>query len=151
MNECKVLSTNHVGMVVEDLDRFITIMTGLFDYTVLDRGPRGRVVQAKVTNHPDPIVTIAYLEGGGFVLEVLCYSQTSGTASYKPRPVDVGHWHLSINIEDMAKVRKEAKAYGLTEVGQMITVNAGPNKSNKIIYLATAEGVIIELTQKRVQ
>lgn len=148
MSRCKVLSTNHVGLVVQDLDRFITIMTGLFDYTVLDRGPRDRVVQAQVTNHPDPIVDIAYLQGGGFVLEVLCYAQTSGTASYRPRPVDVGHWHLSINIEDMEMVRKEAKAYGLTEVGQMIVVNAGPNKGNKIVYLATPEGVIIELTQK---
>lgn len=149
MSKCKVLSTNHVGLVVEDLDRFVAIMTGLFDYEVLDRGTRDRVVQSQVTNHPDPIVDIAYLEGGGFVLEVLSYSQTSGTASYKPRPVDVGHWHLSINIEDMEMVRREAQAYGLTEVGQMIVVSAGPNKGNKIVYLATAEGVIIELTQKR--
>lgn len=149
MSKCKVLSTNHVGLVVADLDRFVAIMTGLFDYKVLDRGTRDRVVQSQVTNHPDPIVDIAYLEGGGFVLEVLSYSQTSGTASYKPRPVDVGHWHLSINIEDMEMVRREAQAYGLTEVGQMIVVTAGPNKGNKIVYLATEEGVIIELTQKR--
>jgi hypothetical protein len=150
MGRCKGLSTNHVGLVVEDPDRFITIMTGLFDYTLLDRGTRDRVVQAQVTNHPDPVVDIAYLQGGGFVLEVLCYAQTSGTASYKPRPVDIGHWHLSLNIEDMEMASKEAQAYGLTEVGQMIVVNAGPNKGNKIIYLATAEGVIIELTQKGV-
>ncbi len=148
MSKCKVLSTNHVGLVVEDLDRFIMIMTGLFDYMVVDRGPRDRIMQAQVTNHPEPIVDIAYLEGGGFVLEVLCYSQTSDIASYKPRPVDVGHWHLSINIEDLEMVRKEAKAYNLSEVGKMIVVNSGPNKGNKIIYLATPEGVIIELTQK---
>jgi len=151
MSKAKVLSTNHVGLVVEDLNRVIKIMTELFDYTVMDRGPRDREVQAQVTNHPEPIVDIAYLEGGGFVLEVLCYAQTTGTASYKPRPVDVGHWHLSINIEDMEMVRKEAKSYGLTEVGKMIVVNAGPNKGNKIVYLATPEGVIIELTQKRAQ
>lgn len=86
MGRCKGLSTNHVGLVVEDPDRFITIMTGLFDYTLLDRGTRDRVVQAQ--------------------------------------------------------------AYGLTEVGQMVVVNAGPHKGNKIISLATAEGVIIELIQK---
>lgn len=38
MSKCKVLSTNHVGLVVEDLDRFLTIMTELFDYRVLDGG-----------------------------------------------------------------------------------------------------------------
>lgn len=150
MSRCKVLSTNHVGLVVEDLDRFLTIMTELFDYRVLDRGTRDRVVQSQVTNFPNAIVDIAYLEGGDFVLEVLCYAQSVGTDSYKPRPVDVGHWHLSINIEDMEMVRNEAKAYGLTELGEMITVNAGPNKGNKIVYLATPDGIIIELTQKRV-
>ncbi len=45
--------------------------------------------------------------------------------------------------------KSEAKGYGLTEVGQLITVNAGPNKGNKIVYLATPEGIIIELTQKK--
>ena len=47
-------------------------------------------------------------------------------------------------------VRKEAQAYDLSEVGKMIVVNAGPNKGNKIVYLATPEGVIIELTQKKI-
>ena len=149
MSKCKVLSTNHVGLVVEDLDRFIHIMTDLFDYKLLDRGTRDKVVQTQVTNFPNAFVDIAYIEGGGFVLEVLCYGQSEGTDSFKPRPVDVGHWHLSINIEDIEMVKSEAKGYGLTEVGQMITVNAGPNKGNKIIYLATPEGVIIELTQKK--
>jgi len=149
MSKCKVLSTNHVGLVVEDLDRFIHIMTELFDYKVLDRGTRDKVVQTRVTNFPNAIVDIAYLEGGGFVLEVLCYAQSDGTDSFKPRPVDVGHWHLSINIEDIEMVKSEAKGYGLTEVGQLITVNAGPNKGNKIVYLATPEGIIIELTQKK--
>lgn len=148
MSKCKVLSTNHVGLVVEDLDRFLAIMTGLFDYRVVDRGTRDVTVQSQVTNHPQAIVEIAYLEGGAFVLEVLCYAQTSGTAAYRPRPVDVGHWHLSINIEDIELARSEAQAYGLIEVGEMITVSAGPNKGNKIVYLATPEGIIIELTQK---
>ena len=149
MSQFKVLSTNHVGLVVDDLDGFINMMTGLFDYHVLHRGTRDVAVQSRVTNHPDSIVDIAYIEGGGFVLEVLSYAQCLGVKSYRPRPVDVGHWHLSINIDDIVSICDEVKDYGLTEVGELITVNAGPNQGNRIVYVATKEGVVIELIQKK--
>jgi len=149
MSQFKVLSTNHVGLVVGDLDGFINMMTELFDYHVLHRGPRDVVVQSRVTNHPDSFVDIAYIEGGGFVLEVLSYAQSPGTKSYKPRPVDVGHWHLSINIDDIVSICAAAKDYGLTEVGALITVNNGPNQGNRIVYLSTKEGIVIELIQKK--
>ncbi|WP_320122761.1 VOC family protein [uncultured Sphaerochaeta sp.] len=148
MSKYAVLSTNHVGLVVEDLDRFLKIMTELFDYTVIDRGPREVSVQSKVTNCPQAQVEIAYITGGGFTLEVLCYAHTEGIKLYKPRVVDVGHWHLSINIEDISKVRIAAKSYGLCEIGELITVGNGPNKGNQIIYLCTPEGIVIELTQQ---
>lgn len=148
MSECRVLSTNHVGLVVEDLNRFLVIMTELFDYTVLDRGPRDIGVQSQVTGHPDATVEIAYISGGGFTLEVLCYAQTSGTARYQPKVVDIGHWHLSINIEDIEKTRRAAATFGLKELGSLITVSSGPNKGNKILYLSTVEGIVIELTER---
>lgn len=149
MSDCHVLSTNHVGLVVEDLDRFLVIMTELFDYTVLDRGPRDIAIQSKVTGHPDANAEIAYISGGGFTLEVICYAQTAGTARYQPKVVDIGHWHLSINIEDIEKTRKDAARYGLREMGSLITVTAGPNKGNKILYLGTPEGIVIELTERQ--
>lgn len=148
MSKCAVLSTNHVGLVVEDLDRFLKIMTELFDYEILDRGPRDIKVQSKVTHYPQAEVEIAYIAGGGFTLEVLCYSQTEGVEIFKPRVVDVGHWHLSINIEDIEKVRNAAKSYELCEIGDLISVGSGPNKGNQIIYLSTPEGIVIELTQQ---
>ncbi|MGH0054108.1 MAG: hypothetical protein ACQ5SW_12020, partial [Sphaerochaetaceae bacterium] len=77
-----------------------------------------------------------------------CYAQTKGVQTFTPRVVDVGHWHLSINIEDIEKTRSEAKAYGLHELGSLITVGNGPNKGNKILYMGTPEGIVIELTQK---
>ena len=62
--------------------------------------------------------------------------------------VDIGHWHLSINIEDIEKTRKDAARYGLKELGSLIMVTAGPNKGNKILYLGTQEGIVIELTER---
>ena len=148
MSECRVLSTNHVGLVVEDLDRFLVIMTELFNYTILDRGPRDVAIQSLVTGHPDANAEIAYITAGGFTLEVICYAKTAGASWYQPKVVDIGHWHLSINIEDIEKTRKAAATYGLRELGSLITVTAGPNKGNKILYLGTQEGLVIELTER---
>lgn len=147
MGQHRVLSTNHTGLVVEDLDRFIGIMTGLFNYEVVDRGARNVAQQSRVTGHKDAKAEIVYLKGGGYLIEAICYRETGGTKAYRPRPVDIGHWHLSINIEEIDQVRKDAKQYGMIEVGEKIVVNAGPNQGNQIIYLATQEGIIIELTQ----
>jgi catechol 2,3-dioxygenase-like lactoylglutathione lyase family enzyme len=147
MGSHRVLSANHTGLVVEDLDRFIGMMTGLFDYEVVDRGPRDIEKQSRVTGYKDAKVEIAYLKGGGALLEIICYRETDGTKAYRPRPVDIGHWHLSINIEEIDKVRDDAKGYGMAEVGEKITVTNGPNKGNQIIYLASPEGVVFELTQ----
>lgn len=149
MSKFKVLATNHTGIVVASLDPFLRMMTELLDYEVVARGPRDVANQSKVTGHPDAKVEIAYLKGGNYLLEIICYDQTEGTAAYKPRPVDIGHWHLSINVEDIEALRAEAPAYGLAEIGQKITVNAGPNQGNQILYLSTPEGVILEFTQLR--
>jgi catechol 2,3-dioxygenase-like lactoylglutathione lyase family enzyme len=112
MGKHRVLRTNHVGLVVEDLDRFIGIMTGLLDFEVADRGPRDIDRQSRVTGHKDAKVEIAYLKGGGSLLEIVCYKGTQGTKAYRPRPVDIGHWHFSINVEDIDGVREDAKKYG---------------------------------------
>lgn len=149
MGEFHVTSTNHVGIVVEDLDRFANIMTGLFDYRMVDRGGRDVRKQELLTGCKGADVEIAYLKGGGFTIEIQCYAKrTPGTKAYKPRVVDVGHWHLSINVEDLEAIRKRAGSYGLTEEGEEITVSAGPNKGNKILFLRTPEGVVLELTEK---
>lgn len=149
MGRHRVLGTNHTGLVVKDLDRFIGIMTGLLDYEVADRGPRDVERQSRVTGHKDAKVEIAYLKGGGYVLEIICYRETKDTKAYRPRPVDIGHWHLSINVEDIEGIRADAKQYGMVEAGEKIIVSAGPNQGNQIIYMATPEGVIFEFTQLR--
>ena len=147
MGRHRVLGTNHAGLVVEDLDRFIGIMTGLFDYRVTDRSLRNTTLQSRVTGHPDAKAEIAYLKGGGCFIEAVCYGGTEGTRAYRPCPVDVGHWHLSINVEQIDRVRQDAKTYGMREVGEKIVVAAGPNRGNQIIFLATPEGIILELTE----
>ena len=86
------------------------------------------------------------VKGGGHAIELLQYNGPEDRKAYRPRCVDVGHWHLSINIDDIDIATEEALKFGCTKVGGQITVDAGPNKGNKIQYIAAKDGMVVEMT-----
>jgi catechol 2,3-dioxygenase-like lactoylglutathione lyase family enzyme len=143
----KVLETNHTGITVQDLDYSIKFFTEVLGYVLIgERAPRGLANQEKVTGVKGCNVEIAYVKGGGHAIELLQYNGPEDRQVYKPRCVDVGHWHLSINIEDIDIATEEALKFGCTKVGGQITVDGGPNKGNKIQYIAAKDGMIVEMT-----
>lgn len=81
-----------------------------------------------MTGHPDAKVEITYLEGGGYVAEVICYAKMKGSAMYKPPPVDLGYLHLSINVENIEGVRCEITRFGLLEIGEKLQPMQAPSK-----------------------
>ena len=147
MAAVKVLETNHTGITVQDLDYTTRFFTEVLGYELIGpRAPRGLANQEKVTGVKGAAVEIAYVKGGGHALELLQYNGPADRKAYKPRCVDVGHWHLSINIEDIDVATKACLDFGCTKIGDQITVDAGPNKGNKIQYMALKDGFIVEMT-----
>ncbi len=147
MSAVNVLETNHTGITVQDLDYTVRFFTDILGYELIgERAPRGLANHEKATGIAGCHVEIAYVKGGGHTIELLQYNGPDDRKIYTPRPVDVGHWHLSINVEDIDIATKEALAFGCTRVGEQITVDAGPNRGNKIQYLALKDGLIIEFT-----
>ena len=143
----KVLETNHTGITVQDLKYSVNYFTKVLGYDLVGApASRSLTNMEKVTGVKGCHVEIAYLKGGGHVIELLHYSGPSDRKSYKPRCVDVGHWHLSINVDDLEMAIEESLKFGCTKVGDQITVDAGPNKGNKIQYIALKDGMIIEMT-----
>ncbi len=147
MAEVKVLETNHTGITVRDLDYTVKFFTEVLGYVLIgERAPRGLANQEKVTGVKGSNVEIAYVEGGGHAIELLQYNGPKDRQVYKPRCVDVGHWHLSINVDDIDIATDETLKFGCTKVGGQITVDAGPNKGNKIQYISLSDGMVIEMT-----
>ncbi len=147
MTGVNVLETNHTGITVQDLDYTVRFFTEVLGYDLIaERAPRGLANQQKVTGVAGCHVEIAYVKGGGHAIELLQYNGPDDRKIYQPRPVDVGHWHLSINVEDIEIATSESLAFGCTRVGDQITVDAGPNKGNKIQYIALKDGMIVEFT-----
>jgi catechol 2,3-dioxygenase-like lactoylglutathione lyase family enzyme len=147
MGIVKVYETNHTGITVQDLDYSIRYFIEVLGYELLSpRAPRGLKNQQAVTGVAGADVEIAYVKGGGHALELLQYNGPADRTAYKPRCVDVGHWHLSINVEDIEIATQASLDFGCTKVGEQITVDAGPNKGNKIQYIALKDGLTLELT-----
>jgi glyoxylase I family protein len=147
MGIVKVYETNHTGITVQDLDYSIGFFTEVLGYELISpRAPRGIKNQEAVTGVKGAAVEIAYIRAGGHSLELLQYNGPADRAIYKPRCVDVGHWHLSINVDDVDAATQAALDHGSTKIGDQITVDAGPNKGNKIQYVALKDGLILELT-----
>ena len=147
MTKVKVLETNHTGITVQDLDYSVKFFTEVLGYDLIgERAPRGLANKEKVTGVKGSNVEIAYVKGGGHARELLQYNGPEDRKAYRPRCVDVGHWHLSINIDDIDIATEEALKFGCTKVGGQITDDAGPNKGNKIQYIAAKDGMVVEMT-----
>ena len=147
MTVVKVLGTNHTGITVQDLDYTVSFFTNVLGYDLVgERSPRGLTNMEKVTGVADCHVEIAYVKGGGHAVELLQYNGPDDRQVYQPRCVDVGHWHLSINVEDIDAAIEESLEFGCTRVGELITVDGGPNRGNKVQYIALRDGMIIEMT-----
>jgi len=143
----ETLVVNHTGIVVGDLDYAINFFVGLLNFSLQDRGFRNVENQSKVTGLDHADVEIAYVSRPDHTLELICYKDSPATTKYYPRPYDIGHWHLSVNINDIAAAIEESEQYGLSKVAGLITVDNGPNKGNQIIYMAMPDGVTIEFVQ----
>ena len=119
-------------------------LTKVLGYDLIgERAPRSLTNMEKVTGVEDCQVEIAYVKGGGHVIELLQYNGPDDRQIYKPRCVDVGHWHLSINVEDIDVATEESLKFGCSKVGDQITVDRGPNKGNKVQYIALKDGMTI--------
>ena len=147
MSVVKVLESNHVGITVQDLDYSLRFFTEVLGYEIIGkRAQRKLENMEKATGIKGCHVEIAYVKGGGVAIELLQYNGPENRHLYKPRCVDVGHWHLSINVENIDTAVREALTFGCTKVGSQITVDTGPNKGNQIQYIALKDGIIIEIT-----
>ena len=53
-----------------------------------------------------------------------------------PRLCDAGAAHVAINVTGIEALVAASAAYGFTAVGEIVTIDAGPNRGSKVVYLA---------------
>jgi hypothetical protein len=77
-----------------------------------------------------------------------CRYATNGIRGFDPPKVyDDGAAHIALDVQDVPAAVEAAAAHGLAPVGEIIAIDAGPNRGRKVVYLASAYGLLIELLE----
>jgi catechol 2,3-dioxygenase-like lactoylglutathione lyase family enzyme len=138
---------NHTGVIVTDLDRAIGFFRDLLGFEVLSRAPRDPNLIGRMTRLPKPEVEIAYLQGPGHRVELIRYA-TDGIRNFdQPKVYDDGAAHIALDVDDVPAAVEAAAAHGLEPVGEIIAIDAGPNRGRKVVYLKSAYGLLIEFIE----
>lgn len=151
MSDFTIRRTFHTGICVADLDWTVTFLTEVLGYELIDRAPRDPRNQSFITGVPGAKVEIAYVQGHGHGLELLCYSGPDDRFHYKPRMVDVGHFHLCLVVDEVEAAVAASRRFDesiSTLSPTPMEVDQGPNKGNKIQFIVLPDGMMIEFTTR---
>jgi catechol 2,3-dioxygenase-like lactoylglutathione lyase family enzyme len=141
----------HTGFCVGDLDWTIGFFQNVLGFTLIDKAPRDPRNQSFVSGVPGAHVMIAYMDCAGHSLELQEYSGPADRQGYRPRMVDIGHFHLSYVVDDVEAVVAACKKYDpriRTLSPQPLEVDQGPNRGNKIQFVVLPDGVHLEFTTR---
>lgn len=142
------MTVNHTGITVADLDHSEAMFRNLFGFETLSRASRDPSVISRVTGVPGARVEVAYMRNGAATIELLCYAAPEDRADFRPRPCDLGSLHMGFNVENLDDAMIEAGKWSLQQMGEVVVVNAGPNKGARIVYLRDPrDGLVLELIE----
>jgi catechol 2,3-dioxygenase-like lactoylglutathione lyase family enzyme len=140
----KVISTNHTGFTVSNLDRSVAFFRDGLGFELVSRAPRNPDVVSRITGVPGVQLTIAYLRGPGHTIELIEYSAPADRVKVVARPCDTGHAHLAFNVDDVDAAVAAAEKFGVKPVAPPVAIDQGPNRGRKVVYLRDADGITIE-------
>ncbi|MEI7672039.1 MAG: VOC family protein, partial [Deltaproteobacteria bacterium] len=96
--------TFHTGFCVADLDWTIAFFQQVLGFKLIDKAPRDPANQSFITGAQGAQVMIAYMDCAGHSLELQDYSSPADRQHYRPRMVDMGHFHVSFVVDDVDAV-----------------------------------------------
>lgn len=147
MSKVKVFGFNHTAFVVSDLDRAIGFFKDLVGLELVSRAPRDPKLIQDITGLADADVEIAYLQGFGHSIELIRYMAPADRGQGLPRIYQDGAGHIAVDVDDAEVAVAAAGIYGLRLVGDIITIDQGPNKGRKVVYLQSDDGLSVEFIE----
>ena len=148
MSNFKVLATNHTSFTVSNLDRFLSFLCDGLGFNLLNRSPRDPKRIEEITGIKDAENEVAYVQGPGHRLELIEYSSPADRKVVDCRPCDPGYAHLAYDVDNLAAAMATAKEYTFVKMSNPVTVDNGPNKGNRIVYMRDIDGITIEFIEK---
>ncbi len=147
MQGFEVLSVNHTGFTVEDLDEAVRFFRDTLGFELLSRAPRDPANTARLTGVAGAKLESAYLRRGDSSVEIVAFRDVADQLRMRLRPVDSGSSHLAMQVDDIEAAVATCRAAGGDLLGEIITVDQGPNAGNRIGYFASRSGIVLELIE----
>jgi catechol 2,3-dioxygenase-like lactoylglutathione lyase family enzyme len=148
MPEFSILSINHTAFTVSDLDWIIPFFRDLLGFELASRAPRDGRLIGRMTAIEGVEVEIAYVNGPGHRIELIQYKAPAGREVVVPRLCDAGAAHVALNVTGIEALVAASAAYGFTPVGEIIEIDAGPNRGSRVVYLRGPDGITVEYIEK---
>lgn len=144
----QVLGFNHTAFVVTDLDRPIGFFRDLLGFELTSRAPRDRAAIQSMTRLAGADIEVAYLSGLGHRIELIRYEAPADRGPGLPKVFEDGAGHVAFDVVDAEAAVEASVAYGLSTVGEIVTIDQGPNAGRKVVYLQSEDGLSIEFIQR---
>ena len=145
----KVLGTNHTSFTVSDLDRSLAFFQEALGFRVTSKAPRDPRAIEQIVGVAGADIMVAYVRGPDHSLELIQYLAPADRGRVHSRPCDVGFAHIAFDVDDIDAAIAAAARHEVRPVGQVYTVDKGPNSGNRVCYLRDADGVTIEFIEKK--
>jgi len=147
MSAFTVYGFNHTAFVVTDLDRVISFFQDLLGFELTSRAPRDNKVIQQMTGLNSVDIEVANMRGYGHWIELIRYKAPAKRGQALPKIYADGAGHIALDVDDAAAAVEAAGAYGLKPIGDIVTIDQGPNRGRNVVYLQSDEGLSVEFIE----
>jgi catechol 2,3-dioxygenase-like lactoylglutathione lyase family enzyme len=143
----RILGTNHTSFTVSDLERSIAFLRDCLGFKVVSKAPRDPALVSRITGVEGADMMIAFLKAPGHTLELIEYRAPAGKGKVSARPCDTGFAHVAFNVDDAQAAVDAAGGYGVQAISPPVTIDQGPNKGRKVVYVRDWDGITFEFIE----
>lgn len=144
-----IISINHTGLTVSDLDRALSFYRDALGLEVVMQQEKQGGYLAAITGYPGAHVRMAHLatpDGGR--LELFEYLQPEGSG--RPlEPSTIGITHICLVVADIHEAHQRLLEAGAEPFSEPIEIDTGANTGAYGLYVRDPDGIVLELFQPK--
>ena len=147
-DECRVLSADHTGITVSNLERSLAFWRDVLGFEFSHTAHQKGELAEEITGVKGAELKLAVLKTpGGHKIELLEYLAPADRKRAPLRPCDIGFMHVALLVEDLNAALDRIAVSGWKTAGQPQILTKGPNAGKRVVYVRDPDGTTIELMQ----
>src|ERR1700730_6251050 len=145
----RIIAADHTGITVSNLERSLEFWRDVLGFEFSHSAHQTGEMAEQITGVKGAELKLAVVKApGGHKIELLEYLAPPDRKQHVDlRPCDVGHVHVALTIEHLDAVLEKIAASGWKAAGKPQTLQTGPNKGKRVVYVRDPDGATIEFMQ----